>query len=169
MPNSAIGEQVLIGFDPGLASCGYGVIAVSGSRVFHRAHGVIETDSSSDDGVRLDTLYTRLCEIIASYQPERAAVESLYFAKNISSAIPVAQARGVILLACARSGVPVLDISPPRIKQRITGVGRADKNQVQQMIKLLLGLKELPASDHAADALAAAYSLWQEPIGEMNI
>jgi crossover junction endodeoxyribonuclease RuvC len=161
-------EQVLIGFDPGLASCGYGIIRINGSTARHIAHGVITTDSSQADADRLNRLYSAVADLLRDYAPQRAGVEDLYFARNISSAIPVAQARGVILLACARAGVPATDLSPPRIKQRITGIGRADKAQVQQMIKFLLGLDSIPESDHAADALAAAYSLWQEPAEGMQ-
>ncbi len=155
-------SRVLAGFDPGLASSGFGIIRIDGSSARHLSHGVITTSTSESDAYRIKHLHSSVSEILKKYKPVYAGVESIYFAKNIASAIPVAQARGAILLACAQLDIPVVDLSPPQIKQRITGVGRAEKRQVQEMIRLLLGLKEIPDSDHAADALAAAYCLWQE-------
>lgn len=155
-------ETILAGFDPGLASCGYGIISVQGSRVRQLDHGEIRTDSALPEQHRLKQIYDTCMEVFARYSPSGAGIESIFFAKNVGSAIPVAQARGVILLACEISGIPAISLSPPQIKQRISGVGRAEKSQVQHMVKLLLGMKEAPSSDHAADALAAAYALWQE-------
>lgn len=158
----------IIGFDPGLAASGYGLIAVSGSRVRHRAHGVIRSSVDDPEELRLLSLYRAVSKILAEYNPVAAGIESIIFAKNVSSAIPVAQARGVIALACAERDIRVYSFSPPQIKQRLTGLGRAKKHQIQQMIQLLLGLPAPPESDHAADALAAAYCVWQEgPLSEI--
>lgn len=154
--------QIFAGFDPGLASCGWGIISVQGSRVRHIAHGVITTSAEDREETRLEKLFDEVDSVLSGYRPVGAGVESIFFSRNATSAIPVAQARGVILLACARNGLPVLSLSPPQIKQSITGVGRAEKAQIQTMIQFLLGLSEPPESDHAADALAAAYCLWQE-------
>ncbi|AHC15204.1 crossover junction endodeoxyribonuclease RuvC [Salinispira pacifica] len=155
-------ETILAGFDPGLASTGYGVISVQGSRVRQLEHGEIRTDSASPEQNRLLQIYEKCMAVLEHYAPSAAGIESIFFAKNVGSAIPVAHARGVILLACEMSGITAVSLSPPQIKQRISGVGRAEKSQVQHMVQLLLGMKEAPSSDHAADALAAAYALWQE-------
>ncbi|MGI9256921.1 MAG: crossover junction endodeoxyribonuclease RuvC [Salinispira sp.] len=155
-------EKFIIGFDPGLAVSGYGVISISGSRVKHRTHGIIRSSAEEPEEKRLLSLYQSVSTILAEENPAAAGIESIFFSKNVRSAIPVAQARGVILLACGERGIPVYSFSPPQIKQRITGVGHAEKKQIQQMVKFLLGLAAPPESDHAADALAAAYCVWQE-------
>ncbi len=155
-------KQVLVGFDPGLASCGFGVIETDRSKVRHIAHGVITTAAGEAEEKRLFQLYREIRAHISDFSPNAAAVESLFFAKNVKSAISVAQARGVILAACAEREIPVYSFSPLQIKQRVSGAGSAKKNQVQMMIKILLGLSSIPESDHAADALAAAFCLWQE-------
>jgi crossover junction endodeoxyribonuclease RuvC len=107
-------------------------------------------------GRRLARIYEKLEEVIQTYQPAEAGVESLFFAKNISSAMPVAQAKGVILFLLESHGIPVSEYPPQAIKQAIVGRGRAEKHQVQELLRVLLGLKEVPRPDHAADALAAA-------------
>ena len=155
-------ERVIIGFDPGLADSGYGVMAIAGSRVRHLGHGVISSSAADSEEIRLLQLYTAIKEVLTQYAPTVAGIESIFFAKNVRSAIPVAQARGVILVSCAQAGIPVYSFSPPQIKQSLTGVGRADKAQVQQMVQFLFGLASPPESNHAADALAAAYCVWQK-------
>lgn len=152
-----------MGFDPGLASCGYGVVQAQGSRVRHLSHGVILTPSGQSDAQRLLIIHRRIVELIQEFRPRAAGIESLFFAKNVSSAIPVAQARGAIVLSCGLSSVPTKDFSPVEIKQRVTGVGRAAKSQVQLMIEMLLGIPATTIdSDHAADALAAAFCMSQD-------
>lgn len=146
----------LMGVDPGLASTGYGVISAEGSRIVHIAHGVITTDNSQSPGDRLSRIFDAVTELVAQYEPRAAGIESLYFANNVTSAIPVAQARGVVLLAFARAGIPAAEYPPQAIKQALVGQGRADKQQVAEFVQLLLGLKRMPSPDHAADALAAA-------------
>jgi crossover junction endodeoxyribonuclease RuvC len=146
----------ILGVDPGLAHTGYGIIDYSLSRLFHVAHGVISTPPEMETGRRLLCIYARLAALIEEYAPAEAGIENLYFAKNITSALPVAQARGVAFLLFAQKSLTVGDYSPTVIKRAIVGSGRADKTQVQELVKLLLGLKELPRPDDAADALAAA-------------
>jgi len=146
----------ILGVDPGLAATGYGIIDSGASRLVHVTHGVISTRADMATGERLLYIYDRLAALIEEYKPEAAGIEKLFFSKNITSAIPVAQARGVALLLFARKAMAVGDYPPPVIKRAVVGYGRAEKKQVQEMVRLLLGLKEIPKPDHAADALAAA-------------
>ncbi len=148
--------EVILGIDPGLAETGYGLITVQGSRYHHLEHGVIRTSAGAGAGSRLVLLYDRLAALLEEHRPSCAGVESLYFARNVSSAIPVAQARGVILLLLHRYGVEAGEYPPQAIKQAIVGEGRAEKHQVQELVRILLGLESVPRPDHAADALAAA-------------
>ncbi len=146
----------ILGIDPGLAETGYGIIEVEGNRCRHVAHGVIRTPSSSPPGERLLHLYKSVENIIKTYGPEEAGIENLYFTKNIGSALPVAQARGVVLLVLAKRGITAGEYTPQAIKQAIVGTGRADKGQVQEFLRILLALKTVPKPDHAADAIASA-------------
>jgi crossover junction endodeoxyribonuclease RuvC len=146
----------ILGVDPGLAQTGYGIIDSGGSRLVHVTHGVISTPADMETGERLLRIYDRLAALIKEYGPDEAGIENLFFTKNITSAIPVAQARGAALLLFSRKALAVGDYPPLVIKQAIVGYGRADKKQVQEFVRLLLGLKEIPRPDHAADALAAA-------------
>ncbi len=145
-----------MGIDPGLASLGWGIVEVSGGRLRHLAHGVVETGKDEAMDERLLGLAAAIDEIIEEWKPRTAGMENLFFWKNVSSAFPVAEARGAIRLTLARAGVEVVDFSPTVIKQAVVGSSRAEKSQVQEMVKLLLGLPEIPKPDHAADALAAA-------------
>jgi crossover junction endodeoxyribonuclease RuvC len=147
---------VVLGIDPGLASTGYGVIEVVPNRFRHLAHGVISTEAGSPIGERLQKLYEETQELITAYGPSGAGIESIYFARNAKSVIPVAQARGVVLLALSQARVAPGEYTPQDIKQAVVGQGRAEKEQVQEVVRLLLGLAERPSPDHAADALAAA-------------
>ena len=149
--------KVVIGIDPGLAATGYGVIVHEGSGYQYLGHGVIRTTAQQDTGTRLVQIHSGLKEVITRYQPTEAGVETLYFAKNLKSAIPVAQARGVILYTLAELSVPFSEHTPLEVKQAIIGHGRADKRQVQEVIKLLFRLHEVPKPDHGADALAIAF------------
>jgi crossover junction endodeoxyribonuclease RuvC len=146
----------VIGIDPGLASLGYGIIAMDGGRLSHVVHGCITTSPGQESGERLDHIYTQIRSIIHLYKPDLGGVEDLYFFRNVSSALPVAEARGIIKLAFRHAGVPLDEFSPNAIKKSVTGTARADKEQVQEMVRILLGLAETPKPDHAADALAAA-------------
>ncbi|MFW5694298.1 MAG: crossover junction endodeoxyribonuclease RuvC [Alkalispirochaeta sp.] len=147
---------VILGIDPGLAATGYGVIRAEAGRYAWIEHGVIRTSSSDRPGVRLNAIAGGLGELILRVQPHLAGVESLFFTKNISSALPVAQARGVVLLTLEQHGIVAEEYTPQIIKQAVVGAGQADKEQVIQMVRIILGLAEAPRPDHAADALAAA-------------
>lgn len=146
----------VIGIDPGLANTGWGVIETDGLRFRYLNHGTITTTNEFPSTIRLKEIYVKLTEIIEEYKPSNAGIETLYFAKNVSSALPVAQARGVQLLALGNLGIKTGEYTPIQIKQAVVGNGRATKKQVQDMVKLLLKLKTVPKPDHAADALAAA-------------
>lgn len=146
----------VLGIDPGLASVGYGIIESKGGVLRHLAHGCITTSPGSPSGLRLLAIHRSILEILREYRPDAAGIEDLYFFRNVTSALPVAEARGVIKLAFEISGVPLAEFTPNAIKKSVTGTARADKSQVQEMVRILLGLETLPSPDHAADALAAA-------------
>lgn len=146
----------IIGVDPGLAAAGWGVIEAAGSRLLHVAHGCISTESALPRSVRLRIIYDAFKRVLEEHRPTEAGVETLYFAKNITSAIPVAEARGVLCLALAERGIPVAEYTPMAIKQAVVGKGAAEKAQVQELVRLILGLRDPPKPDHAADALGAA-------------
>ncbi len=146
----------VIGIDPGLAATGYGVIRAEGSRIACVDYGVIRTHSSAATGPRLEEIHTGVKKLLAEHAPDQAGIEGLYFTRNVTSAIPVAQARGVVLLALAQQNVPAEEYTPQQIKQAVVGNGQADKEQVMQMVRVILGMTEVPRPDHAADALAAA-------------
>ena len=146
----------IIGIDPGYAIMGYGVIEKNGNNHVPLAYGVITTDKDMSMPDRLKVLYNGLMDVIAEYQPDEASIEQLYFNTNQTTAIFVGQARGVAILACANNGVSIYEYTPLQIKTSITGYGRAEKKQMQNMVRVYLGLEEIPKPDDAADALAAA-------------
>ena len=148
---------VILGIDPGLAATGYGVIRVDGSRLCHVAHGAFTTPPGQDHGDRLLAIRDALTAVLVRYLPDQAGVESLFFSRNVRSALPVAEARGVILMCLADAGLTVGEHSPLRVKQAILGHGSADKKQMIAMVRVLfrLGTDE-PLPHHAADALAVA-------------
>lgn len=136
---------------------GYGIVEdASGSRERAVVYGCLETPPDMLAEVRLQTLYRGVVDLILTYKPEALAVEELFFGRNVTTAIHVGQARGIVLLAAADNGVPVREFTPMQVKMSVTGYGRADKPQVQQMVRTLLGLKEVPKPDDVADALAVA-------------
>ena len=149
-------SNVILGIDPGLADTGYGVIQISKQKIKMLACGSIKTAPSSQLIDRLDQLHRQLGQIIKKYRPDQAAVEELFFCKNAKTALAVGQARGVCLMTLAENKLTVNEFTPLEIKQALTGYGRADKNQVGQMVKILLNLKIVPRPDDAADALATA-------------
>jgi crossover junction endodeoxyribonuclease RuvC len=149
--------KVILGIDPGLASTGYGVIRCSGSRFRCIAHGTVRTSPRDGMGERLVQIHQGIMDIITTYDPAEAGIETVYFSKNSKSAIPVAQARGVVLYTLASRGVPFAEYTPLELKQAVVGNGRAEKIQVQNVLKMIFNLQELPTPDHAADALAAAF------------
>lgn len=146
----------VLGFDPGTATTGYGVVEESGNKLIHIAHGVIRTPPGLHFAKRLKMLSDECDEIIRRYAPDAVALEKLYFARNITTGIAVAQARGVIALAAANHDRPTGEFSPTEVKLAITSHGGASKSQVQQMIKILLNLDAPPKPDDAADALGIA-------------
>ncbi len=155
----------ILGIDPGLASLGWGVIERRGGRLIHREHGVIKTTNRLSFTQRLLLLVDELDEIVSQYSPLMCGIETLYFGKNTSSAIPVAQARGAVVYSLAKRKILVEDFDPVVIKKSVCGVGNAQKEQVQAMVKLLLGLGEIPKPDHAADALAVAICVANQSVG----
>jgi crossover junction endodeoxyribonuclease RuvC len=147
----------VLGIDPGTATTGYGLVIESDSGDLQaETYGVITTPANQEMPDRLKDLYQQIEQLILLHRPEQSAVEKLYFQRNVTTALSVGQARGVILLAFANHGVPVAEYTPLEIKQAATGYGAADKQQVQSMIKSLLHLEQLPRPDDAADALAVA-------------
>jgi len=149
-------NKIILGIDPGYGLTGFGLVECVGSRLKALDYGVIETSSKEDFPERLKTLYQALTKIIKKYKPNLVAVEDLFFYKNVTTAIKVGQARGVIILTAVLAKVPVVEFTPLQVKQAISSYGRAEKNQVQQMVKLFLGLEKIPKPDDAADALAIA-------------
>jgi crossover junction endodeoxyribonuclease RuvC len=146
----------IIGIDPGTGILGFGVIESDGQKNQLVDAGVIRTPVKEDDAVRLQTIFEELSDIIAYTKPAEMAVEKLFFAQNVTTAMTVAQARGVVLLAGQQAGLTIAEYTPLQIKQSLTGYGRAEKKQMQEMVRVLLGLKEVPQPDDCADALAAA-------------
>ncbi len=146
----------VVGIDPGTATTGYGVIEETAGRLILICFGTICTPADMPMPRRLLELHRQLSELLALHAPETAAVESLFFQKNVRTALSVGQARGAALLALAERDVPVSEYTPLQVKQAVTGYGGAEKRQVQTMVRTLLGLSEPPKPDDAADALAVA-------------
>lgn len=146
----------IIGIDPGTGILGFGVINVDRQNVQLVDAGVIRTPVKEDDAVRLETIYQELTDIIAQTKPTVMSVEKLFFSRNVTTAMTVSQARGVVLLCARLSSLEIFEYTPMQIKQSVTGYGKADKKQMQEMVRVLLKLKEVPKPDDAADALAAA-------------
>lgn len=146
----------IIGIDPGTGILGFGVIDITAGKTQLVDAGVIRTPVKEDDAVRLETIYQELTDIITSSKPDVMSVEKLFFARNVTTAMTVAQARGVVLLCARLASLPIFEYTPMQIKLSVAGYGKADKKQMQEMVRVLLGLKEVPQPDDAADALAAA-------------
>jgi crossover junction endodeoxyribonuclease RuvC len=149
--------MLVLGIDPGTASTGYGLVRETSSGDLEAvAYGVISTPKNTLPELRLLEIYNQITSLVSLHRPETAAVEKLFFQRNITTAMAVSQARGVVLLVLAQSGLSVAEYTPMEIKQAIAGYGGADKNQVQQMVKAILNLVDIPRPDDAADALAVA-------------
>ncbi len=146
----------ILGIDPGYAIVGYGVLDYDNNKFKTIEYGAITTLSSMNMFDRLKSIYDDLCHVIEQTRPQYMAIEELFFNSNQKTAINVAQARGVILLAAMNYNLNIFEYTPLQVKQAVAGYGRADKNQVQQMVKLLLGLSEVPKPDDTADAVAIA-------------
>lgn len=156
-PTTPESTRIVLGIDPGYGTLGYGIITVEKDRVSAIDYGCLKTPPASPLPERLNTLFDSLTAIIASAAPTRIAIEKLFFEKNTKTAIDVSQARGITLLAAVRAGIPIIECTPLQVKLAVTGYGKAEKQQVQYMMKLLLKLPSLPRQDDAADALAIAY------------
>ena len=149
--------MIILGLDPGTATTGYGVIKRESNKKFTLIkYGCILTEAGKPAGERLKTIVDELEKIIKKYKPKLISVENIYFFKNLKTAMPVSQARGVIILTAAQNNIPVCDITPLQMKMAIVGYGRAEKKQVQKMIENILELDEPIKSDDAADALGIA-------------
>lgn len=148
--------MLILGIDPGIAILGYGLVRYEANKFTVVDYGAITTNAGTQMSNRLIRLYEGLIEIIERYKPDAFAVEELFFNKNIKTALTVGHARGVAVLAGAKSGLPIYEYTPLQVKQAVVGYGRADKCQVQQMVKILLNLREIPKPDDVADALAVA-------------
>ena len=148
--------MTILGLDPGYAIVGFGVIDSDGVRSREIRHGAIRTEANTPMCDRLAAIYEDMCVLLDAYRPDAAAIEELFFNTNTTTGIYVAQARGVILLACTRHHVPVAEYTPLQVKQAVVGYGRAEKQQVMEMTRMILNLQSIPKPDDAADALAIA-------------
>jgi crossover junction endodeoxyribonuclease RuvC len=148
--------MVVLGIDPGLANCGFGVVARRGGRLVAADGGVIETSAGVSAERRLTDLHARVGALLDEHEPGAVALEALYFGRNVRTALAVGQARGAVLVAAGQRGVPCVDYTPQQVKGSVCGAGGAPKEQVARMVQALLGLPAPPRPDHAADALAVA-------------
>ncbi len=149
-------ENLVLGIDPGTAITGYGLVWGEGDDLRLVDYGVITTPSDESQPQRLKEIYRQLTALIQERQPAEAAVEKLFFSRNVRTALSVGQARGVTLLAMANADIEIHEYTPLEVKQAVVGYGRATKKQVQEMVKVLLGLDSVPQPDDAADAIAVA-------------
>ena len=148
--------MIILGFDPGYAIVGYGAIEHSRGKNKLISYGAITTQPGPDISLRLREIYQDVCQLLDTIRPDAVAVEELFFTNNVTTGIAVAQARGVILLACAQRGLIPAEYTPMQVKQGVVGYGKAEKKQVMEMTRSLLNLKAVPKPDDAADALAVA-------------
>jgi len=148
--------MIVLGIDPGTARMGYGVIDTAGDIPSLIDFGIAETHPTESMPDRLLQLYGNIRLLLQEHDPDVMAVEKLFFARNVTTALAVGQARGVVLLAAAEKGIPVREYSPSEVKHAIVGYGKADKAQIQEMVRIILGLDQIPRPDDAADALAVA-------------
>lgn len=149
--------MLVLGIDPGTATTGYGLVGETPDGGYEVVdYGVILTPAGMPQEERLLILYNRLIEILLLHRPENGAVEKLFFSKNVTNAIAVGQARGVVMLAFVQHGIPLAEYTPMEVKQAVTGYGGAEKRQIQMIMKSILGLEDIPRPDDAADALAIA-------------
>ncbi len=147
---------IILGIDPGIADTGYGIIKRYGHKLACLAYGSIKTGAKLELPQRLEIINKELAKIIKKHKPDLIAVEELFFCNNVKTALIVGQARGVALLTARQNKIPLVEFTPLQVKQAVSSYGKADKQQVQKMVKLLLNLKEIPKPDDAADALAVA-------------
>ncbi len=148
--------MIVLGIDPGYGTCGYGAVEYEKGKFRPLGYGVITTAPGQPFHIRLAEIYHDMIDVIDHYKPDSVAIEALFFNSNTTTAIDVAQARGVILLACAHRGLSPTQYTPLQVKQAVVGYGRAEKKQVMEMTRIMLGLEKIPRPDDAADALAIA-------------
>jgi crossover junction endodeoxyribonuclease RuvC len=146
----------VIGIDPGTASCGYGIVHEKDGRLRAIDHGWWKTSAAERQELRLKTIFDAVVELVAFHQPDAVAIEESFVGVDARTALSVGQARGAIMVAVANAGVECAEYPPARVKQVVCGYGRAEKQQMQRMVKVILGLQDEPAPSHAADALAVA-------------
>lgn len=146
----------VLGIDPGTLNCGYGIVEEEDSRLFYVTSGGIKSSSKISLPKRLKRIYEGIEEVIEKHKPDGMAIENLFFAKNVRAALKLGEAKGVAILAAVKRGIPVFEYSPLEIKKSVVGHGSAEKRQVQNMVKVLLGLKSIPHPPDLADALALA-------------
>ncbi len=151
--------MIVLGIDPGTAATGYGIVLREGSRLRAIDYGCVETRPEYAPADRLQYIHRAVSDLIDLLQPDMLGVERLFFNRNVQTAFAVGQARGVVLLAAAQHGLLVFEYGPHEVKMAVTGYGRADKQQVQRMVQVVLGMSSLPRPDDAADALAVAICL----------
>jgi len=146
----------ILGIDPGTGILGFGVVEINGQNMTLVEAGVVRTPPHTPHDERLEEIYDAITEIIQTSKPDMVSIEKLFFSKNITTAMTVAEARGVVVLAARKAKLPIFEYTPMQIKQSLTGYGKADKKQVQEMVRMQLGLREVPKPDDCADALATA-------------
>jgi crossover junction endodeoxyribonuclease RuvC len=146
----------ILGIDPGTAITGFGVIDTEGSRFSFVDAGVIRTPKEQPMNERLATVYDEIKELIEEFKPDVMSIELLFFARNVTTAMTVGQSRGIVMLAATQAKIPIYEYTPMQVKQAVTGYGKADKKQIQEMVKNLLKLDQIPKPDDAADGLAIA-------------
>lgn len=148
--------MIVIGIDPGIAIVGFGIIEQKGSQLVPIQYGSIQTKAGVETAVRLKQVYEAAVQLIEQYKPDVMAIEKLYFNRNVTTAFIVGQARGVIMLAAEQAGIPIYEYTPLQVKQSVVGYGKAEKKQIQEMVRMLLSLREAPKPDDVADALGVA-------------
>jgi crossover junction endodeoxyribonuclease RuvC len=149
-------SMLTLGIDPGTATTGYGLVRQQADKLSHVRCGVITTTPKDTSQERLRKIHAELKQLIIEHKPTHMAVERLFFGVNTKTAMAVGQARGIVLLTAAEHGLPVIEYTPLEVKVAVTGYGKAEKKQIQQMVKLLLKMADIPKPDDAADALAVA-------------
>ncbi|WP_248927375.1 crossover junction endodeoxyribonuclease RuvC [Paenibacillus hamazuiensis] len=146
----------ILGIDPGIAIVGFGFIDKQGSRLVPVQYGSIQTEAHTDPALRLKSIYEATLQLIDKYKPDAMSIEKLFFNRNVTTALTVGQARGVLMLAAVQRGLEIAEYTPLQVKQAIVGYGKAEKRQVQEMVKMFLHLSAVPKPDDVADALAVA-------------
>jgi crossover junction endodeoxyribonuclease RuvC len=158
--------MVIIGIDPGLATTGYGIIKIENRKSKFEIidYGCIRTAPKIPFAERLEIIYKELNNLIKKYKPDKIAIEKIFFARNVKTAMQIGEARGVVTLIAVQNKIPIFEFTPLQIKQALTSYGQASKEQIQKMVKIILNLKEIPKPDDAADALAIAITCSQNKI-----